>query len=110
VKFTLEFEVDEKTANLAGELLRNEFFDQTKGFGCYETFDWRSDVTPLPNEIKEDGTYVWRKGEKEFQGTRIICAWMWDGNGTLKFHIYGKKEYIYLSNTDCKKDYNWEIL
>src|SRR4051812_10905638 len=101
MKFTIDLEINNQNANAVGELLRNEFFDQTKGMGCYETFDWRSDVTPLPDEIEEDGdTYLWRKGVKNFQGNRVVCVWMWDGDGTLEFHIYGDKECIYLLNTD----------
>lgn len=34
----------------------------------------------------------------------IICAWEWNGDGTLYFRFNNRK----VINTDCKKDYEWE--
>lgn len=34
----------------------------------------------------------------------IVCAWEWNGDGTLYFRFNNKK----VINTDCKKDYEWE--
>lgn len=34
----------------------------------------------------------------------VVCAWEWDGDGTLYFRFNNRK----VINTDCKKDYVWE--
>jgi len=37
----------------------------------------------------------------------LVMGFFWDGDGTLVF--IDKKDRIFI-NTDCKKDYNWEVI
>lgn len=36
----------------------------------------------------------------------IVCAWYWDGDGTLYFRFNNRT----VINTDCKKNYTWKFI
>lgn len=98
--------------NTVGEYLRDIFFD-TKGgtlYGCYTTFDVRSEVNSLPPE-----PVIYFDGEQEFEDEDnvwtvyeflgIKMRYYWDGDGTLEFIL---RDGRHLSNDDCKKSNRWE--
>jgi hypothetical protein len=101
--------------DLLGETLRDEFFKQElkhtrygdyRQLGCYDTFELKDDVTPLPDELldeeyPEDGSYHVFK--KMVDGQEIIMKYFWDGDGELEFFFKGGM----ISNDDCKKTYGW---
>ena len=96
--------------NEFGEMLRDKFFDQTKGTGCYSTFETLPDVKQLASEEIENDFYTdlgikYQVFSKEFGKKTIIMKYYWDGDGTLEFHF---EDGSYLINDDCKKDYTWE--
>lgn len=98
-------EVDPDTQpNEAGEELRRMFFDHTKGYGCYSTFDLNDGVEQLesaPVGGEWNDGIEWRRfrlGDYEMQ-------YYWDGDGVLEFRL---PDGSWLCNGDCKKDYVWE--
>jgi hypothetical protein len=92
-----------------GEALRNSFFDQSKGYGCYSTFELRSDVYGNRDEIREDNE-CWKTASKIFNEYIIKMCYHWGGDGKLEFQFWKNWEFLFkLINDDCKKDYNWEI-
>jgi hypothetical protein len=115
MKITIEF--DSKTEPCAvGEYLREQFFNQREGLGCYETFTLNSGVLPLPKQPVPS----WASGElddpilgydadmgeftrAELNG--VIMEHYWDGDGFLAFIL---DDGSYLVNSDCKKRYRWE--
>ena len=99
---------------LAGESLRNQFFDKEKK---YEIFSWSKEVTYLENEpvrywdkdknIWEiDPIHVWDRAQLTFQdGTKVEGRYYWDGDGILVFIFHDGSCVV---NTDCKKVNTWE--
>lgn len=95
--------------DVVGEYLRDIFFDQDKGYGCYSTFEFRQGVKSLPDE-----DLVYRDGWMDDR-TKWTCAeyggikmrYFWDGDGTLEFHLPDGRIY---QNTDCKKARYWELV
>jgi len=94
--------IDTNDPNVIGEYLRDQFFDQSKGKGCYDTFDVRDDVTELPVEYDYDER--WYVYEKDVNGTHVIMKWYWDGDGTLEFYFDDGTD---ITNDDCKKSHTW---
>ena len=93
--------------NLLGELLRNAFFDQTDGTGCYESFTLRPDVKKLGNfPVAYDPEFYWTHAERMYLSTLVTMLYYWDGDGVLVFILPN----AVLLNTSCKKDYNWRSL
>ena len=94
----------EDEPDLAGERLRDLFFDQTKGLGCYYSFDTRPRVVGL-GESPIGGE--WNEGINWqcFQLGSFEMRYYWDGDGVLQFRL---PDGSWLSNSDCKKSYNWE--
>jgi len=96
--------------NCLGETLRDQFFDQSKGLGCYSSFDVKSDVIELesepldPNDISEYALY-WKRYSKVFNDQSIEMRYYWDGDGVLEFILPNG---VILSNGDCKKTYRWK--
>ena len=86
-----QFLNSEKGINLLGEVLRNHFFDQSKGYGCYSSFDLNKEVEQLPEEPvyfdpnnQAEGiefTYTCAKRDN------IIMKYYWDGDGYLQFTL-----------------------
>ena len=125
MSFKMLVEVDaDSSPDTLGEALRSLFFDEKivksrngdyKETGCYSTFDWQTDVEPLPQlgvrffdegepfDINEEPVFRWTRGKKN----GIECRWYWDGDGTLAF---GLPDGRWLMNTDCKKDHDWDIV
>jgi hypothetical protein len=103
--------------NLLGEALRDEFFvqeeKQTKfgkyrQLGCYDTFEIKDDVTPLPDELldndyPEDGYY--HVFSKLIENQEVIMKYFWDGDGELEFFFEGG----FIWNDDCKKTHGWQF-
>ena len=96
----------ERGINLLGEFLRNYFFDQSKGTGCYSTFELNSEVKELPQENIEDWDDVFNPNVKYTVASRegIIMRYYWDGDGYLEFILPNDK---IIFNSDCKKDHGW---
>lgn len=88
--------------NALGEFLRELFFDQSKGLGCYQSFDVNNDVEELENETDNENGIVW----KCYKFAGVIMKYYWDGDGFLKFELPNQKSLV---NDDCKKDYNWKL-
>ena len=112
----MKLNINPKTnPDILGETLRDEFFKQElkhtrhgdyRQLGCYDTFELKDDVTPLPDELldeeyPEDGIYHVFK--KTIDGQEIIMKYFWDGDGELEFFFKGGM----ISNDDCKKTYGW---
>lgn len=116
--------------NLVGEHLRHLFFDQNRigpnyTLGCYSTFKLRENVVELPKQpVPEWGiaSYDAEKpivvnddscenrftcAELETLGGKIKMLYYWDGDGFLSFIL---PDGSYLYNSDCKKDYRWELV
>jgi hypothetical protein len=140
-KMTLELDADQNP-DAIGEALRSRFFDEKiertrdgreyRQIGCYQTFDWRSEVAPLPDLPLSDHNHpqgdepqdlcwgctaddaVWIRGEMLVEGELgspqavrpIECRYFWDGDGTLAFKLPDGR---WLINDDCKKDHGWEL-
>jgi hypothetical protein len=88
-----------------GEFLRDIFFDQKNGVGCYSTFDVRTDfIKSEPDEqetiLGDDYVINWTV----YSYAGIKMRYYWDGDGTLEFHLPDGR---ILENTDCKKDNRW---
>jgi len=122
-KMTIEVDVD-NNPDAVGECLRSAFFDEKvinrhaegheeyREVGCYETFDWNDGVIPFPPT-----PVLVQSGEPDLMWTRaklrrlifgqIECRYVWDGDGTLAFHLPDGR---WLVNTDCKKSYGWALV
>lgn len=89
-----------------GEYLRNQFFDQSQGLGCYSSFEMREDVIDLdPSPVENFEEMMWQNYEKEVVGIgKVKMRFFWDGDGTLEFVLPSGEV---LSNSDCKKNFNW---
>ena len=87
--------------NAVGELLRNIFFNQSKGFGCYENFELNPWVKPLPHEENKEGNMIYTCAE--WNGIKM--RYFWDGDGFLEFLLDNEGRAIY--NDDCKKQ-DWK--
>lgn len=112
----MKIEIDTKnfikanySVNALGEILRAIFFDQSKGFGCYGSFDLNEGIETLePITTKEDEdtdsiTYTCAR----WNG--IVMRYYWDGDGYLEFNLnLGDDGKIF--NDDCKKDYGWKYV
>jgi hypothetical protein len=118
-KFYLNMFVSpEEFPDFIGEFLRDSFFDQSKGKGCYETFDLKEDVENLPDEsidtsdwdsnwIDNNIEYVYRCAKKVIDDKVVIMKYYWDGDGVLEFHF---EDGSILENNDCKCSYDWEYI
>ena len=101
--------------DVLGELLRDLFFDQRHGVGCYETFILRDEVIQLePIRVEFDSNFQWKRAYITIEGRMFfgqdsdyIEMWhYWDGDGTLVLIL---ADFV-LMNVDCKKDYHWRKL
>jgi len=101
--------------DVLGELLRDLFFDQRHGVGCYETFILRSNIIKLHSTTVEfDEDFSWQRArltlefwDRGFISYAPVDMWYyWNGDGTLAFVL---KDFV-LMNVDCKKDYHWRKL
>jgi len=123
-------------ANDFGEALRSYcFIGNCEQTGCYSTFDLIPQLKEVKsgkiyNEAKrvinpENTLHVYHfkliekdcwiacndpkdkpQRMKFCEPYEIVCAWEWDGDGTLYFRFSNRK----VINTDCKKDYEWTWL
>jgi len=98
--------------NTIGEYLRNVFFDQTKGKGCYDSFDVTENTLTLPTQLVDpeyDSITTWNIFQKDVNFNdkveKVIMRYYWDGDGTLEFIFDDNSSVL---NTDCKKTYNWK--
>lgn len=105
-----------------GEVLRSLFF-HGDGFGCYQNFDapagareWYLDEPlafwhTLEHEDQEWVSFAAEHGQGytwDIGGLTVDACWYWDGDGTLSFRVrYGDRVIRWITNGDCKKDYNW---
>lgn len=100
----MKIEIDTDTISnpdALGELLRNIFFDQSKGkFECYSAFDLNHGVRPLRDEVIEGCVY------RCAQWKGIKMRYYWDGNGYMEFNL----ESSILCNTDCKRSHGWDFI
>ncbi len=105
MKFTISLTIDTDRADMAGEALRELFFDQRDDeVGCYSTFKLNGDVRELP-DFKEDKWTTWHRAELRIAaGMLVQMAYYWDGDGDLKFTF---PDGTVVENTDCKKDHGW---
>lgn len=138
MKLLLEIDLDTASPNRIGETLREiTFVGGPHDYGCYTTFDVRSDAVELSNKDVLDFFYdeCINRGSNEtdaidfiddmrhgspqgytysLQGGDIIveCYWYWDGDGTLIFAVTDTKtgEEKQYENTDCKKSNTWEVM
>jgi hypothetical protein len=124
----------EQDPNKFGEALRNYcFIGNCEQTGCYSTFDLIPQLKKVKSgKIYEEAkkvihpenylhVYYWKiiekncwiaYGDPEGKPQRmkfcepheLVCAWEWEGDGTLYFRFNNKK----VINTDCKKDYVWK--
>ena len=125
MRFTINID-PELNPDAVGEYLRSKFFDEKsrpygdghtyKETGCYDTFDWQKDVTPMDmtsvdtsNSLGDDDL-GWTRGSKLISTDDIPviieCWYYWDGDGTLGFLLPDGQ---FLCNTDCKKDHGWYL-
>jgi hypothetical protein len=109
----LEVDFQSVDADLAGELLRDLFFDQKGELGCYSTFDLKKGVvdagrTPIqmvgPDEKIEDDNYYFYNKFVHFN-TGIEMRYFWNGDGELIFILPNQTVF---ANTDCKKTHDWK--
>ena len=97
------------------EYLRNEFFDQSKGFGCYSSFDLRYgvfDITSKCNTVLEVQEHHAKRWITIAGMPHLVeMAYYWEGDGYLRFMISrpGKRPSIILENRDCKKNHGWKM-
>lgn len=101
--FTVEVDTENSSPCVVGEFLRDKFWDQSKGYGCYGSFDYNNDVIELSSFKEKHNSY-----ELEWQRAKwndIECSWFWDGDGTIEFIFPDGSKLV---NPDCKKDYEWE--
>jgi len=102
-KISVEIDVA-NNPDLAGELLRNAFFDQSEGRGCYVSFKLRDNVKELPSKIIDGINFHYACAE--FDGKEITMEYWWDGDGSLSFIF---EDGCAIQNNDCKKTYNWKF-
>lgn len=122
-------------ANYLGEAIRSHVFPG-EGYGCYENFevaDWLHstkerkiplDIATLllgsfakdEDELASVCSYrgVWYYRGKLNKPLILDVYYYWDGDGVLLFKIthppgVNKEEPIILYNSDCKKDYEWQL-
>ena len=108
--------------NTLGEALREITFIG-KGYGCYESFEVRTDAVGWTKDQLEafvndrfdhlDGNdYVVEKsyGYTFQEGSLTIeVFWFWDGDGYLHFRVKEGKEVIgEIFNSDCKCGHEWK--
>lgn len=94
-----------------GEFLRDQFFDQSKGYGCYRTFKLNKGIFSTTEQRDMD----WGEIETVNCAAQVIpgfglvkMEYYWDGDGYLSFEWVDKG--IKIENTDCKKDYEWKLI
>lgn len=100
----LNQDLDKRGLDLLGECLRALFFDQTKGFGCYSSFELKPYVTTLPNEPVEDDPVEFHYTVAKVHDIKM--RYFWDGDGYLEFILPNGKV---IFNSDCKCDHGWKI-
>jgi hypothetical protein len=114
--------------NAVGELLRDVTFTGD-GYGCYSTFEVRSDAREWHELERTDYWRARHAGEDDyieelaseeaalgsgytytFANHRIDVCWYWDGDGHLEFLVYDPDgdPMRRLYNTDCKNAYHWD--
>lgn len=102
VKLTLK---SIQNVDVLGELLRDLFFDQRHGIGCYETFILRDEVNPLESvRVEYDTCFNWKRACLAVDNNYVEMWHYWDGDGTLAFILADSV----LLNTDCKCNYDWK--
>jgi hypothetical protein len=102
------YKTKEMSVNELGEWLRDEFFDQSFGLGCYGNFVMREGVKHLGEEnIFDEGECVGKDRiyEKEIDGQIFMMKYSWDGDGYLEFTLPDGSE---IRNSDCKKTNRWK--
>lgn len=104
MKFNITLDTD-NYPEFFGEYLRNEFFDQSKGFGCYSTFETRSGVIRLSDQYDPEEEITWQCFRKTINDVDVDMKYYWDGDGTLCFNFPDGSG---LFNNDCKKSSTWE--
>lgn len=127
MKIVIDIEVntDEQSANLVGEILREETF--AEGLGCYYCFDIKPHFEKMDNKeavalvakdwwggIPDEADFMAAGAYEEllerleaFSGPDYNVAWYWDGDGTL---LFWKEHDFAVINNDCKKSYGWEFI
>jgi len=121
-------DVNEINANTLGELLRENFWDQSDDtLGCYSSFNYREGVIEStiktyainffgPDDLEDWDDYAEEASHLDMHqayrligdGIAIDCYWYWDGDGVLAFRIMQRGRVIRtIINTDCKKTYEW---
>lgn len=110
-----------KEPNRIGEALRAWAFPGP-GCGCYSNFDVRPDFVPISPEEPENRWIVagmlgrndddevsaeYMAGATAYRAPNgLVVAWYWEGDGLLAFLM---RDQWALTNSDCKKDYEWTI-
>lgn len=120
----MNIEIENLSADNAGELLREMFYDPKLGYGCYMNFEVRPEVEKLPNtpipwfdfsvccEGNDKPDLITDRVDPEcgevyqtYQLNDIKMMYHWDGDGELIFILPSGKV---LANNDCKKDRYWK--
>jgi hypothetical protein len=117
----LQVDLQSIDPDLAGELLRDLFFDQKhrqidgyfyRELGCYSTFELKKGILDagkapvqhlVPNGIEDDEKFSYSRFV-HFE-TGIEMRYYWDGDGELVFIF---PDQTVLANTDCKKTHVWK--
>lgn len=94
-----------RNAVAVGELLRDLFFDQNRGYGCYSTFDLRGGILTLPPV--QNGEERWTLAMYMDPELKVTMGYWWDGDGSLAFLIQTPESTHLLYNSDCKKSSYW---
>ena len=122
--------VSKEHPDALGEILREWAFEER--YGCYSCFDLIDDFVEVKPTTLEFYRLMGRGfdasedkngwGDSDSEILERICwfkhpngievGWYWDGDGILCFYIPELEDDYYngtLSNSDCKKDNEWEF-
>jgi hypothetical protein len=105
----LSIPVNDRTKNFVGEILRELFFDQSRGMGGYDSFDLLPGVVELPDT---KGTY-WEDEEKVVWHNAMLVT----NTDTIEMSYIRNDEHVLifkfgdyvLTNGDAAVDYTWEL-
>lgn len=113
----IELDTDALSDNTKGEALRHYVFVDKDEYGhwvhgCYSTFETRPGFVEIdPDKYPALKSLIGYEDDPSikkyaFEDDKVVCMWLWDGDGTLLVYIKGEK--TVLVNTDCKSVYEWE--